>query len=374
MGDASASDRDPGRRLRRHRDRDPAEAGRASSRSRSSSARAKSAGPGATTPIPAPPATFPPTSTRSRSSPTRAGRASSRRRARSRPTCSGSSRNGSCASKLRLNTEIVEARFDEARGIWTLTTAAGATHEARVVVSGVGGLVDPATPDIKGLQSFGGEMFHTARWNHEYDLTGRNVAVIGTGASAVQVVPSIAPQVAKLSVFQRTPAWVVPKLDKGYSEHARERYARHPLRLRASRLAQYGLSELLGPMIFLDSKRLSAIGEGMSLRHLRAQVQDPELRRKLTPTLSVRLQAHPGLGRLLGELRARQRRAGDRADRRDPARGHRDAGRSAARGRRDRARHRLRGEPRAGAVPDQRPRRPHARRRCGSGARSPTRA
>ncbi len=122
----------------------------------------------------------------------------------------------------------------------------------------------------------------------------------------MQVVPSIAPQVAKLSVFQRTPAWVVPKLDKGYSERARERYARHPFRLRASRLAQYALSELLGPMIFLDSKRLSAIGEGMSLRHLRAQVKDPELRRKLTPHVSVRLQAHPGLGRLLGELRARR--------------------------------------------------------------------
>jgi cation diffusion facilitator CzcD-associated flavoprotein CzcO len=186
-------------------------------------------------------------------------------------------------SKLALDTEIVEARFDEPRGVWTLTTAAGATHEARVVIAAVGGLVDPATPDIKGLQSFGGEQFHTARWNHEVELTGRRVAVIGTGASAVQVVPSVAPQVAKLSVFQRTPAWVVPKLDKEYGERARARYARQPLRLRASRWLQYGLSELFGPMIFLDSKRLSALGEGLSLRHLRAQVADPELRRKLTP-------------------------------------------------------------------------------------------
>jgi cation diffusion facilitator CzcD-associated flavoprotein CzcO len=186
--------------------------------------------------------------------------------------------------KLRLRTEIVEARFDERRGIWTLGTRAGERHEARVVVSGVGGLVDPAHPDIKGIQEFGGEMFHTARWNHDYDPTGRRIAVIGTGASAVQVVPSIAPQVAKLSVFQRTPAWVVPRLDKAYSERARHRYARHPLALRASRLALYGLSELLGPMIFLDSKRLSAIGERMSLAHLRAQVRDPELRRRLTPS------------------------------------------------------------------------------------------
>jgi len=74
-----------------------------------------------------------------------------------------------------------------------------------------GCLVDPALPDIQGLQSFGGELFHTARWNHDYDLTGKRVGVIGTGASAVQVVPSIAPQARRLAVFQRTPAWVVPK-------------------------------------------------------------------------------------------------------------------------------------------------------------------
>ena len=184
---------------------------------------------------------------------------------------------------LRLQTEIESARFDEARGVWTLTTRAGETHEARVVVSAVGGLVDPSVPDIKGIQSFGGEMFHTARWKHDYDLTGRRVAVIGTGASAVQVVPGIAPQVAKLSVFQRTPAWVVPKLDKRYSERRRRLQARFPLLLRASRFAQYALSEIFGPMVFLDSKRLSALGEGMSLRHLQAQVQAPELRRKLRP-------------------------------------------------------------------------------------------
>jgi cation diffusion facilitator CzcD-associated flavoprotein CzcO len=186
-------------------------------------------------------------------------------------------------SKLRLGTEIAEARWDDVRATWTLTTRSGETHEARVVVACVGGLVDPAMPDIKGLQSFGGEIFHTARWNHDYELTGRRVGVIGTGASAVQVVPAIATQVAKLSVFQRTPAWVVPRLDKRYSERARRIYARFPWTLRASRLAKYWLSELVGPMVFLDSKRLSALGERMSLQHLHAQVRDPELRRKLTP-------------------------------------------------------------------------------------------
>jgi cation diffusion facilitator CzcD-associated flavoprotein CzcO len=184
---------------------------------------------------------------------------------------------------MRFDTEIVDARFDEDAGSWTLTTADDETFTARVVVSGVGGLVDPADPDIKGIQSFAGELFHTARWNHDFDVTGKRVAVIGTGASAVQVVPSIAPQVAKLVVFQRTPAWVVPKPDIVYSERRKRFYARFPFALRLSRLLKYWMSEIFGPMIFLDSKRLSSIAEFGSMRHLRAQVKDPELREKLTP-------------------------------------------------------------------------------------------
>ena len=184
---------------------------------------------------------------------------------------------------LRLGTEIVEARFDETRGVWILGTDEGDTFTARVVVSGVGGLVDPALPDIKGLQAFRGELFHTARWNHDYELTGKRVGVIGTGASAVQVVPSIAPQVEQLAVFQRTPAWVVPKRDKRYSARARKLYARFPFLLHASRFLQYLASEMAGPMIFLDAPRLSALGERLSVAHLHAQVKDPALREKLTP-------------------------------------------------------------------------------------------
>ncbi len=184
---------------------------------------------------------------------------------------------------IRLGTEIVDARFDEEAGTWTLITDADETVTARVVVAGVGGLVDPAYPDIKGIHSFGGEIFHTARWDHDYDLTGKRVAVIGTGASAVQVVPSIAPQVEKLSVFQRTAAWVVPKPDGVYSDARKRFYRRFPLALRVSRLFKYWMSELFGPIVFLDSPRLSKIGETGSLAHLRAQVKDPELRRKLRP-------------------------------------------------------------------------------------------
>jgi cation diffusion facilitator CzcD-associated flavoprotein CzcO len=186
-------------------------------------------------------------------------------------------------SHLRLNTEITAARFDEATGMWALQPSHGEAFMARVVISGVGGLVDPALPKVNGIETFEGTIFHTARWNHAYDLTGKSVAVIGTGASAVQVVPSIAPKVGKLTVFQRTAAWVMPKHDRRYSAKARQFFARHPSMLWLSRYVQYWLSEIFGPMVFLDSKPLSAIAEKGSLHHLRKSVSNPELREKLTP-------------------------------------------------------------------------------------------
>lgn len=184
---------------------------------------------------------------------------------------------------LELNTEIVDARFDEEAGLWTLATSRDETVTARVVCSGVGGLVDPSWPDIKGIQSFRGEIFHTARWDHDCDLAGKNVAVIGTGASAIQVIPAIASQVGKLDVFQRSAAWVIPKRDRRIPERVRQRFRRFPWLQRLVRWLLFGLSEAMGPIIVLNSKRLSAIGERASLRHLEASVSDPELRRKLTP-------------------------------------------------------------------------------------------
>jgi cation diffusion facilitator CzcD-associated flavoprotein CzcO len=184
---------------------------------------------------------------------------------------------------MRLNTEIVEARFDEEFGTWTLTTDGGDTFTARMVISGVGGLVDPSYPDIEGMGDFEGDVMHTARWNHEVDLGGKRVAVIGTGASAVQVVPTIASMVAMLSVFQRTPAWVVPKLDRLYPRWLRRFLGRFPFFLRASRLVKYWLSELRGPIVFLDSKILASIGTRVSMWNLRQQVRDPELQQKLAP-------------------------------------------------------------------------------------------
>ena len=184
---------------------------------------------------------------------------------------------------MRLGTEVTEARFSEESGTWSLTAADGESFTARVVLSGTGGLVDPSYPDIEGMESFEGDMFHTAVWDHDVDLEDKRVAVIGTGASAVQVVPSIAPIVAKLSVFQRTPAWVVPKFDKVYSRTAKRIMQRIPWLLRVSRFFKYWLSEILGPLVFLNSRILSAIGTQLSMWNLRRQVADPDLRSKLTP-------------------------------------------------------------------------------------------
>jgi cation diffusion facilitator CzcD-associated flavoprotein CzcO len=185
--------------------------------------------------------------------------------------------------RMRINTEITKARFDEESGTWTLTMDGGETFTARVVLAGVGGLVDPSYPNIEGMEEFAGDMMHTARWNHDVDLTGKRVAVIGTGASAVQVVPTIAPIVAMLAVFQRTPGWVVGKFDRIYPRWLRNFLARFPFFLRASRFAKYWVSELRGPIVFLDSKVLSKIGKWLSMWKLRRQVPDPELRKKLTP-------------------------------------------------------------------------------------------
>ena len=144
--------------------------------------------------------------------------------------------------------------------------------------------MDPAYPDIKGLEDFRGEIFHTARWNHDFDLAGCEVAVIGTGASAIQVVPSIAPEVTKLTVFQRTAAWVVPKRDFRFSERRKQIFGRHPLRMRLFRWLIYTVSELFGgPMIILNAPRLKRFIERLSLRFLESSVPDPELREKLTP-------------------------------------------------------------------------------------------
>jgi len=122
---------------------------------------------------------------------------------------------------LRFGTEVSELRFDDATQCWLVGTAGGSQVRARVVVSGTGPLNKPDTPELPGLERFTGHVFHSSHWDHGYDLGGKRVAVIGTGASAIQIVPAIASRVAQLHLFQRTPPWVMPRFDRAYAAWGR---------------------------------------------------------------------------------------------------------------------------------------------------------
>lgn len=185
---------------------------------------------------------------------------------------------------VRLNTELLEATWDEAAQRYRIETTGGA-FTARVLVAGMGGLSEPSIPQIPGLETFEGPAFHTARWDHDADLAGKRVAVIGTGASAVQVVPKIQPLVGKLSLFQRTPPWIMPHPGRAVRPRERRLFGVLPAVQRAVRGAIYwGRETYVLPFKY---HRLSRLPQRMALRHLEQQVPDPELRAELTPTYEI---------------------------------------------------------------------------------------
>ncbi len=181
---------------------------------------------------------------------------------------------------MRFGQEVLEAAWEADAGHWRLRTTDGELT-AQTMVSGTGALSEPAIPDVPGLEDFEGPAFHSAQWDHDYDLTGKRVAVIGTGASAIQFVPRIQPDVAELHLFQRTPPWVLPHPDRPISDRERRLYRRLPFLQRLVRAGIYWAREtfVLG---FMD-KRFAKLPERVGRRHLRRQVPDRELRRKLTP-------------------------------------------------------------------------------------------
>jgi cation diffusion facilitator CzcD-associated flavoprotein CzcO len=183
---------------------------------------------------------------------------------------------------IRFNTEVTAASFDEDAGSWHLELADGTTHDADVLVATTGQLNRPAYPRIPGMDTFAGELFHSARWNHDYDLAGKKVAVIGTGASAIQFVPQIAKEVGQLELFQRDAAHVIPKPDYAYSPLARTAFASVPGLQRLSRLATYCQLEPRAAA-FTSFPQLMAPYAARFRRYLRNQVTDPALREKLTP-------------------------------------------------------------------------------------------
>ncbi|MGC5698908.1 NAD(P)/FAD-dependent oxidoreductase [Pseudomonas sp. NFXW11] len=187
---------------------------------------------------------------------------------------------------LRFNMGLEQAQFDEARECWQLRFSNGRQVRARVLVSGMGGLSRPAIPDIPGLESFTGQRFHSQHWNHRYNLQGKRVAVIGTGASAIQFVPKIAPRVAQLKLFQRTPPWIMPKPDRPLSAAERWAFKHLPFTQRLMRSALYWALESR-VIAFARRPALMKVVQRVALRHLRKQVADRQLRQRLTPDYTI---------------------------------------------------------------------------------------
>ncbi|TSD93251.1 NAD(P)/FAD-dependent oxidoreductase [Skermania sp. ID1734] len=182
---------------------------------------------------------------------------------------------------MRFNTDVREARWDEPAGLWRLDTTAGPVT-ATVLVSAIGIFGHAAIPDIAGRDTFTGTQMHTLHWNHDHDLTGQRVAVVGTGASAVQVIPEIQPHVAHLDVFQRSAPWIVPRMDLPTSTTQRALLRHLPLARKSMRAAWYTAIEGFGLPSFVNPGFRHPY-ELLGHLQLRRQVRDPDLRRRLTP-------------------------------------------------------------------------------------------
>ncbi len=187
---------------------------------------------------------------------------------------------------VRFGANVVQARYDDAKALWQVSTADGRVFVGSVVVSGMGGLSNPAYPKLPGLENFKGKAFHSATWDHSYDLAGKRVAVIGTGASAIQFVPQIAGQVAQLDLYQRTPPWIVPKPDRPISESERRWFKRLPILQRLFRAGIYCAMEtrVLG---FVLNPKLMLLVQKLARSHIHRQVKDPGLRKKVTPDYTI---------------------------------------------------------------------------------------
>lgn len=197
-----------------------------------------------------------------------------------------------CADKYDLRRHIVfganvqTARYDDASASWTVTTADGRSFKAQVLVSGMGGLSNPAMPNVKGLEKFKGKAFHSAHWDHSYDLAGKKVAVIGTGASAIQFVPQLQKLAGRVDLYQRTAPWIMPKPDREIGQIERVLYRRFPALQNAYRTAIYWAleSRVLG---FAVNPKLMTLVQGIARSHIKKQIADPTLRAKVTPDYTI---------------------------------------------------------------------------------------
>ena len=189
-------------------------------------------------------------------------------------------------SHIRYNSDIVRCEFMEQAGVWKVLDQQGRATTVRMLIAGLGPLNRAKLPELKGLETFQGKVQHSAQWDKSYSLKGKRVAVIGTGASAVQIVPTIAPEVKQLIVFQRTPAWVGDRFDFVIPKLLRGLLQKLPRLHRALRGGLYRLLEWRGKM-FIGNERIHHLFMKLSLQKLKKEVRDPEVRRKLTPNYKM---------------------------------------------------------------------------------------
>ncbi|MEU6217304.1 NAD(P)/FAD-dependent oxidoreductase [Streptomyces sp. NPDC047022] len=186
---------------------------------------------------------------------------------------------------LRFDSEVKMMTWDARKLHWAIETSSGPLT-ADVVVSATGPLSDPKVPDIPGLDSFPGKVFHSARWDHDYDLRGKRVAVVGTGASAIQIVPEIQPLVGRLTLFQRTPPWVMPRVDRAISSLERRLHRALPFTTQMRRGFLWGIRELQVQAFTKHPDELGLV-ERMARRNLARSIKDPALRAELTPDYRI---------------------------------------------------------------------------------------
>jgi len=186
--------------------------------------------------------------------------------------------------RILFGAELLRADWDDNDAVWRITTSVE-TFTADILVSGNGPLIDPKWPAIPGLESFAGPRFHSAGWRHDAYLAGKRIAVIGTGASAIQFVPELQKIAGRLTIFQRTPPWIIPRADGPTGDRRRRWFARMPALQRLARTIDFASAE--ARFVGFRFKPIGRVFEAVSRRYLRSQVADPVLRAKLTPDYRI---------------------------------------------------------------------------------------
>ncbi|OBJ87654.1 flavin-containing monooxygenase [Mycobacterium asiaticum] len=194
--------------------------------------------------------------------------------------------------QIRFGRQVTGLTFDEDTGVWTAQTSDHNRFRARTVILAAGPLSDASLPDIRGLDSYRGHKIHSARWDSDYDFTGKRVAVIGTGASAIQIIPELVKQAGFVKVFQRTPGWVLPRLDVATPAPVQALFAKVPAAQQFARQLLFWGHEATATAMVWNTPLTSLVAR-LGQAHIRAQVKDPWLRRQLTPDFT------PGCKRML---------------------------------------------------------------------------